>query len=79
MEARTEELRRDQVATVIKTIAALAPSTDAQRQVQAREGGYFTSNAERISIVEHDLHTIQADISDIKHELHRSLNHETRH
>lgn len=46
--ARTEELRHDQVATVIQTIAALAPGTDAQRQVQAREGNYFTSNAERM-------------------------------
>jgi hypothetical protein len=46
--ARTEALLHDQVAAVIATIAALAPGTDEQRQVQAREGGYFTSNAERM-------------------------------
>jgi hypothetical protein len=48
VEARIQELLHDRVAAVIQAIAALSPGTDEQRQVQAREGGYFTSNAERM-------------------------------
>jgi hypothetical protein len=48
VEARQEELLHDQVVAVVRALAALSPCTDEQRQVQARERGYFTSNAERM-------------------------------
>jgi hypothetical protein len=38
----------------------------------------YTSNAERIGIVEHDIHTIRSDIQDIKYELRRGARHENR-
>jgi hypothetical protein len=48
VEARKEELMHDQVAAVGQALAALAPHTDEQRRLQAREIGYFGSNAERM-------------------------------
>jgi hypothetical protein len=48
VEARKEELLHDQVAAVGRALAALAPRTAEQGQIQAREIGYFTSNAERM-------------------------------
>jgi hypothetical protein len=48
VEARREELLHDQVAAVRTAVAELWPRTPEQRQVQAREIGYFTSNAERM-------------------------------
>jgi hypothetical protein len=48
VEARKAELLDDRVAAVIAAVAALAPRTDEQRETQAREGGYFTHNAERM-------------------------------
>jgi len=47
VEARKAELLDDRVAAVIRAVAALSPRTDEQREAQAREGGYFTHNAER--------------------------------
>ncbi len=46
--ARKEELLHDQVTAVGPALAALTPGTAEQRQLQAREIGYFTSNAERM-------------------------------
>jgi hypothetical protein len=48
VEARQAELRQDQVAAVGRALTALEPRTQEQRQIQAREIGYFTSNAERM-------------------------------
>jgi hypothetical protein len=48
VEARKEELLRDEVAAVCRTLADLVPGTEDQRQLQAREIGYFTNNAERM-------------------------------
>lgn len=48
VEARKEELLHDQVAAVSRAVADLTPGTAEQRKVQAREIGYFTSNAERM-------------------------------
>jgi hypothetical protein len=48
VEARKGELLRDEGAAVCRTLADLVPSTEEQRQVQAREIGYFTNNAERM-------------------------------
>lgn len=45
VEARKEELLQDQVAAVCRTLADLVPGTEDQRQLQAREIGYFTNNA----------------------------------
>ncbi len=46
--ARKEELLHDQVEAVVTALGDLPPRTQAQRQAQARERGYFTSNAERM-------------------------------
>jgi hypothetical protein len=46
--ARQGELLHDQVGAVGTAIGALVPRTEEQRQIQAREQGYFTSNAERM-------------------------------
>jgi hypothetical protein len=46
--ARQEELRHDQAAAVCTAIGALMPRTDEQQKIQARERGYFTTNAERM-------------------------------
>jgi hypothetical protein len=48
VEARQEELLRDQVQAVGEAIAALVPGSDKQRTEQAKEAGYFRSNAERM-------------------------------
>jgi hypothetical protein len=48
VEARREELLHDQVAAVGRALAALTPRSEEQRKVQAREIGYFSSNAERM-------------------------------
>jgi hypothetical protein len=48
VEARKEELLHDQVAAVGRALVDLPPCTAEQRQIQAREIGYFTSNAERM-------------------------------
>lgn len=48
VEARKEELLHDQVVAVSRAIRELAPRSAEQRQLQAREIGYFTSNAERM-------------------------------
>ena len=48
VEARKEELLHDQVAAVGTALAALIPRTAEQGQLQRREIGYFTSNAERM-------------------------------
>ncbi|MGH2855825.1 MAG: ISKra4 family transposase [Solirubrobacteraceae bacterium] len=48
VEARKAELLDDQVGAVITAVAALTPHTAEQREAQAREGGYFTHNAERM-------------------------------
>lgn len=46
--ARKEELLHDQVAAVGQAVAALTPGTAEQRQIRARERGYFATNAERM-------------------------------
>jgi hypothetical protein len=46
--ARKAELLDDRVAAVRTALGDLAPRTEEQRQLQAREIGYFTSNAERM-------------------------------
>jgi hypothetical protein len=48
VEARQEELLQDQVAAVDRAIAELTPTRVEQRQLQARERGYFATNAERM-------------------------------
>jgi hypothetical protein len=48
VEARKEELLHDQVLAVSRAIRDLTPRNAEQRQLQARESGYFTSNAERM-------------------------------
>lgn len=48
VEARQEELLQDTAAAVCAAIGALVPRTDEQQQIQAREIGYFTTNAERM-------------------------------
>ena len=48
VEARKEELLHDQVAAVGRALVDLTACTAEQRKVQAREIGYFTSNAERM-------------------------------
>jgi hypothetical protein len=46
--ARKEELLQDEVGAVRRAVAALAMASAEQRQIQARELGYFTTNAERM-------------------------------
>lgn len=48
VEARKEELLHDQVAAVCRAVAELLPRTEEQGKLQAREIGYFTSNAKRM-------------------------------
>lgn len=48
VEARQEELLQDTAAAVCAAIGALVPRTDEQQKIQAREIGYFTTNAERM-------------------------------
>lgn len=48
VEARRAELCADQLAAVKTAISDLCPRTDAQREIQRRELGYFTTNAERM-------------------------------
>lgn len=48
VEARKTELRSDQVAAVVTALGDLVPRTAEQRQLQARESGYFRSNAARM-------------------------------
>jgi hypothetical protein len=48
VEARAAELMQDQVAAVGRALAALTPRTTDHCKIQAREIGYFTSNAERM-------------------------------
>jgi hypothetical protein len=48
VEARKEELLHDQVVAVCRAIGDWTPATAEQRQLQVREIGYFTSNAERM-------------------------------
>jgi len=48
VEARKEELLDDRVAAVCTALGDLAPRTEEQRKIQARERGYFTTNAERM-------------------------------
>jgi hypothetical protein len=48
VEARKEELLADRVAAVCTALADLVPRTEEQQKLQARESGYFTSNAERM-------------------------------
>jgi hypothetical protein len=48
VEARKGELLHDRVAAVRTAIGDLPPRTEEQRKLQAREIGYFTSNAERM-------------------------------
>lgn len=46
--AREEQLLHDQVNQVCQEIERLVPSTEKQRDEQAREAGYFRNNAERM-------------------------------
>jgi hypothetical protein len=46
--ARKEELLDDQGAAVRTAVADLVPRTAEQREIQTRESGYFTHNAERM-------------------------------
>jgi hypothetical protein len=46
--ARQQELLEDRVAAVRTALGDLVPRTEEQRQVQTREVGYFTRNAERM-------------------------------
>jgi len=48
VEARRGELLHDDVRAVQLAIGDLVPQTEEQRKLQAREHGYFTSNAERM-------------------------------
>jgi len=48
VEARQEELLHDQVSAVCRAVTGLTPRTAEQQQVQARESGYFATNAERM-------------------------------
>jgi len=48
VEARQDELFRDQVKAVLQAIADLPCRTEKQREVQRREGNFFRNNAERI-------------------------------
>jgi hypothetical protein len=48
VEARKAELLEDRVAAVSTAISDLVPHTQEQRKLQAREIGYFTTNAERM-------------------------------
>ena len=48
VQARQAELFQDRVDAVDTAIGDLVPQTDAQCEVQRRELGYFTTNAERM-------------------------------
>jgi hypothetical protein len=48
VEARKQELLEDRVTAVSTAVGDLVPHSAEQRQLQAREIGYFTSNAERM-------------------------------
>lgn len=48
VKARETELLQDQNTAVVSAIRALVPESKEQRQLQAREIGYFTHNAERM-------------------------------
>jgi hypothetical protein len=48
VEARQEELLHDQVGAVCRAVASMEPRTQEQSELQVREIGYFSSNAERM-------------------------------